>query len=471
MECICDSLRPGTQYKLRVACASSAGVSEYSDICHIQTEPVSPGQCAPPRPHGKPKATSLHLKWGWPETDGGSEVTEFEVDMTSPDNQTRQVYRGHDTECVVASLLPGRPYLFQVRAHNRAGAGRWSDSLEVVSGAGAPDPPSAPFAEIRSATVVHLKWECPINNGAIISEYNLQMAILESHKCVSPIVSPSHTSHHSKSSSATSSSDENEDSDEEEDESLDSEHEDDEDESLNKRKVRMVKRKRRAHSNEGLDSDSEDDIEELNDDRVEPPANVSHEEEVKSELEPPEFVTIYNGNQSSFEARNLDPATTYMFRVCASNAAGSSGWSSSTKVDTPASPPAPVNAVQLLSSTASSLTVGWSRPVANGEIVTHYNVDCAGVGSVTTTDTKRTIERLRPDTVYTVRVQAANRIGLGPFTNPPCKFSTRPLPPAPPRCECVNANHNSLKLKWGDAKSNSQELCHYSLDMENSRNQ
>ena len=46
--------------------------------------------------------------------DGGAPVTEYEIDMTSPDNSTRGVYRGRETECVVASLLPGRPYLFQV---------------------------------------------------------------------------------------------------------------------------------------------------------------------------------------------------------------------------------------------------------------------------------------------------------------------------------------------------------------------
>lgn len=39
----------------------------------------------------------------------------YEIDMTCPDNSTRGVYRGRDTECVVASLLPGRPYMFQVR--------------------------------------------------------------------------------------------------------------------------------------------------------------------------------------------------------------------------------------------------------------------------------------------------------------------------------------------------------------------
>ena len=47
-------------------------------------------------------------------------MSEFEIDMTTPDNKTLAVYRGRDTECVVASLLPGRPYLFQVRYTFRA---------------------------------------------------------------------------------------------------------------------------------------------------------------------------------------------------------------------------------------------------------------------------------------------------------------------------------------------------------------
>ena len=48
-------------------------------------------------------------------------MSEFEVQVTWPDASTRQVYRGRDTDCVVAGLLPGRPYLVQVRAINKTG--------------------------------------------------------------------------------------------------------------------------------------------------------------------------------------------------------------------------------------------------------------------------------------------------------------------------------------------------------------
>lgn len=78
----------------------------------------------------------------------------------------------------------------------------------------------------------------------------------------------------------------------------------------------------------------------------------------------------------------------------------------------------------------------------------------------------------RPDTIYSIRIQAVNCVGAGSFSSS-TRFSTRPLPPAPPRCECVNATHNSLKLKWGDNKSTNTllEPCQYTLEMEKSRNQ
>jgi hypothetical protein len=76
-----------------------------------------------------------------------------------------------------------------------------------------------------------------------------------------------------------------------------------------------------------------------------------------------------------------------------------------------------------------------------------------------------------------VHWQAVNAIGAGPFSGV-SRLCTRPLPPAPPRCECVNVNFNSLKIKWGEVKSlapgspaPAAELCQYTLEMENSRNQ
>lgn len=48
-------------------------------------------------------------------------MTDYVVTVTNPDGTTREVYDGHDTECGVAGLLPGRAYQFKVKAVNKAG--------------------------------------------------------------------------------------------------------------------------------------------------------------------------------------------------------------------------------------------------------------------------------------------------------------------------------------------------------------
>ncbi|XP_064615415.1 fibronectin type-III domain-containing protein 3A-like isoform X3 [Liolophura sinensis] len=173
-EYVCERLTPGHSYRVRAKCRSAGGVSDYSECCTVTTQAVAPGQCQPPKLQGKPKASSLHLRWNYPEKDGGAQVTDFTAQMSFPDNTSREVYRGRDLDCIVAGLSPGRPYLFQVRAHNKAGAGPWSDPLEVVSGAGVPDAPKAPVVTCKSPHSAIISWEEPVNNGATISEYKLE---------------------------------------------------------------------------------------------------------------------------------------------------------------------------------------------------------------------------------------------------------------------------------------------------------
>eukprot|EP00105_Crassostrea_gigas_P017957 XP_011435920.1 PREDICTED: fibronectin type-III domain-containing protein 3A isoform X3 [Crassostrea gigas] len=173
-EHVCDRLTPGQMYMVRVACCNVAGRSEFSEPCGATTQAVVPGQCQVPKLQGKPKATSLHLRWANPEYDGGATVSEFAVQMVTPDNACREVYKGRDLDCIVAGLSPGRPYLFQVRAFNRVGGGGWSDPFEVVSGAGVPDPPKAPHVACKSAYSALVSWEPPVNNGATITDYRLE---------------------------------------------------------------------------------------------------------------------------------------------------------------------------------------------------------------------------------------------------------------------------------------------------------
>ncbi|XP_015927182.1 fibronectin type-III domain-containing protein 3A [Parasteatoda tepidariorum] len=174
LEYTCENLQPGKSYSFRVSCQSLGGTSDFSEIGIGVTCPVVPGKCQAPKLCGKPKASSLHVKWVSPEYDGGSEMTEFEVEITNPDNSARIAYKGVGTDCVVAGLFPGRLYGFKVRAYNKVGAGPWSDVFEVTSGAGSPDAPQNIQITPRSAHVVFISWTEPANNGAIITEYRLE---------------------------------------------------------------------------------------------------------------------------------------------------------------------------------------------------------------------------------------------------------------------------------------------------------
>ena len=55
-------------------------------------------------------------------------------------------------------------------------------------------------------------------------------------------------------------------------------------------------------------------------------------------------------------------------------------------------------------------------------------------------------------------------MGAGPWS-PTIRVNTRPRPPSPPHLECIVKTHNSLKLRWGEGRSNALLL--YKLEMEN----
>ncbi|KAL1458311.1 hypothetical protein WDU94_008472 [Cyamophila willieti] len=189
-EFVCDRLNPGTTYQVRVRAESPGGKSEFSDPATITTEPVCPGACNAPRLHGKPRQTSLTLRWNYPEQDGGSPVTELELVVRGPSAGAAQptvpssnpaspadriAYKGRDTECTVGDLCPGTAYVFLLRAYNRIGHGPWSEPLDVKSGAAPPDPPSLPLVSCVASGVAHVEWTAPPGNGAPVSNYRLDM--------------------------------------------------------------------------------------------------------------------------------------------------------------------------------------------------------------------------------------------------------------------------------------------------------
>ncbi|XP_061683033.1 fibronectin type-III domain-containing protein 3A isoform X2 [Syngnathoides biaculeatus] len=180
MEHVCDGLKPGCSYQMRVYCISEGGQSPLSETLQVQTPAVPPGPCQSPRLVGKPKAREVQLRWATPQVDGGSPVSCYIVELSGPQSEeSREVYQGPDLDCSVGGLLPGRTYGFRLKAGNKAGFGPLSERYDVTTGPGAPEQCKAPSIVCKSPSCVVVSWEAPPCNGAPVTEFRLEWGAAE----------------------------------------------------------------------------------------------------------------------------------------------------------------------------------------------------------------------------------------------------------------------------------------------------
>jgi hypothetical protein len=162
------------------------------------------------------------------------------------------------------------------------------------------------------------------------------------------------------------------------------------------------------------------------------------------------FTVVYHGTETSADLKDLLPFTTYFFRLHAVNTSGRSPNSPTVSQKTPAAVPGiPTLLPELFAITSNSAHFYWKEPESNGDAIISYVLECGDRQLVTEkSQTDLLVEHLNPEQMYKVRVQAVNSIGAGAF----ClshKINTKPLPPKPPRLECIQYGYNALKLKWG----------------------
>ena len=166
----------------------------------------------------------------------------------------------------------------------------------------------------------------------------------------------------------------------------DSDDEDEEgvhvDRKIMKRKKKVAPSSRRRSNEDVSESEPENEVRSNKKKSMTGMKTKSDKSEIVAQVEEtpviskePEFVQIYSGTLQLFDSRNLDPATKYLFRVCAVNSAGASEWSPIAEASTMAAPPAVVTGLQLRLATANALSMIWQRPLSNGENITHFNVD------------------------------------------------------------------------------------------------
>lgn len=186
-----------------------------------------------------------------------------------------------------------------------------------------------------------------------------------------------------------------------------------------------------------------------------------------------EFTQLYSGTQLKYELKGnlIQPNTAYLFRVLAQNSNGPSPFSACSECISPASVPATIHQLQLDEITCSAVRLRWKEPAANGQPITHYNLEFSELSSSSSVHTSSSsqvttiipaslpsepneyrIDQLQPDQQYKLRLQAANSCGPGAFSTT-LKFKTKSLPPPPPQIQLVSASYSHVKLRWDSQPS------------------
>lgn len=446
----CARLLRGTKYQFRLRASNEAGSSSWSDETSYRTLPECPGRPSKPQVKGKIHANSFKVRWDPPLDRGGAEINSYHLEISSGAVFER-IYSGPDPEAICDQLSPGTTYQIRVICEGPGGVSISSDICTVTTEAIVPNPPQTPFCNNPPGPYAAvLRWEKPhYQGGAPVNDYEMELeGVLnegaERKKqrtmvyrgkescCVVKDLLPG--------------------------------------ESYLVR-VRAINRIGAGSWSEeftfkaGSAPPNKPQAPEINVRSPthlfvqwkEPQCNGSAisdyklESSMKQNEENDGFSVVYEGVESNADLKDLLPFTTYHFRLFAFNSAGRSPYSPVVTKQTPAAPPSvPAFQTELFEVTANTAHLFWKEPENNGSQITHYLVEYGDrTLSTKSNDTNLLIDHLSPEQMYKVKVQAVNSIGSGQFSQLQ-KIFTKPLPPKPPKLECMQFGYNSLKLKWGN---------------------
>ncbi|XP_078415576.1 fibronectin type-III domain-containing protein 3A isoform X2 [Cetorhinus maximus] len=471
LACTVKNLRRSSTYKFRVIAYNSEGKSNPGDVMEFTTYPDKPGSPAKPSVKGKVHAHNFKITWDPPKDNGGSAITKYVVEMSVganvSGNKWDMVYSGSTREYVCDHLNPGCTYQLRVYCISEGGQSSVSETLLVQTPAVPPGPCQPPRLVGKArAREIQLRWgHPPMIGGSQVMSYRLEMS-------TSDLTDPKEVYHGPDMECTVS--------------------------SLLPGKLYSFRL--RAANKAGYGPYSEkceictaagcpDQCKAphvvcktatcVQVSWTTPAGNGADVTEYRLEWGVVEGVMqiCYCGPGLNYEVKGLLPATTYFCRVQALNVAGAGPFSDVVLCMTPASVPAAVSFLQImdedqldipLDSPSTCLAIQWEEPRDHGSEITSYSIDFGDRQPIMVDrSTSHIIQNLQPDTTYRIRVQAVNSIGPGPFSHT-IKAKTKPLPPEPPRLECVAFSYQTLKLKWGEgtAKVLASDAIQYVLQME-----
>uniref|UniRef100_A0A8D2N6T9 Fibronectin type-III domain-containing protein n=1 Tax=Zonotrichia albicollis TaxID=44394 RepID=A0A8D2N6T9_ZONAL len=413
LSCTLRNLRRSTSYKFRLFAYNSEGKSSPSEVVEHSTKPDRPGAPSKPAVKGKIHPHSVRVTWEPPKDNGGSDISKYFLEISEASvGRWEPIYSGAQREHVCDHLRPGTSYRLRVSCASKGGESQVSDVTTVTEyllemASSEQDErrvlyqgPAAEFAVTNLLPGRSYSFWLRAGNRVGFGPHSEKAEICTApgppEQCCKPLIT-------CKSATCAVVSWES------------------------------------------------------------PACNGAEITEYRLDWGQVEgsMHIIYTGPCQSYEVKGLTPATTYYCRVQAVNVAGAGLFGDTGVITTPPSVPAAVAVLHLLEEDqveispplSTCLAIQWEEPCCHGAEITGYNIEYGEKQLVTVgRNTTHVLENLLPDTLYRIRVQAINSLGVGPFSHS-MKAKTKPLPPDPPHLECVVFSYQSLKLKWGEGPS------------------
>jgi len=155
---------PGTTYLVRIAAVNGVGQSEYltGSVTTLATIPSSPKNLI----SSNLGTNSVSLGWSLPDTNGGSAITDYRVEVTSNGSNSWTVTPHTASNSLgfnVTNLLPGRTYQFRVSAVTSAGVGAASEIITVTTnGVVGPNAPTSLTVSNVKTNAASVSWSAVV---------------------------------------------------------------------------------------------------------------------------------------------------------------------------------------------------------------------------------------------------------------------------------------------------------------------
>ena len=494
------SLTNGTAYQVRVAAVNRSGDSAWSDTA---TETPADEPDAPAAPTVTVWNQQLTVSWTAP-TDNGATITDYDVqyractlstDLTCSDSNTAtwestwtdrtgETNSDTSTSVTLSSLTNDTAYQVQVRAANSVGESTWSTATKATPTAQKPDKPAAPSLTYGDTSLT-VSWTAPADNGASISDYDVQYRActystdLTCADSSTATWASSWTARTGETTSDTTTS-----------ATLSG---------LTNGTAYQVQVRAANSVGESEWSTSADEYPSTVPGKPAAPTLTVKDQSLGVSWSAPSSnggaaVTGYKvgrcstgcdsssnwtvktltGTGTTTDLTSLTNGTAYQVRVAAVNRSGDSAWSDTTTATPAKAPDAP--SAPTLTKGPRELSVSWSAPPDNGASITDYDVrycvnstGCDAADEWTSlsgaadpgTSTSATISSLTNGTTYQVQVRGTNSVGDGSWS-----LSSSAAPedkPAQPAAPTLTYSNTSLSVSWTAPADNGQEITDYDV--------